>query len=234
MVTVLFDFAGRYYRHGPRPKSKRVSKRGVAVCVCAPLCCVCLYACERVPVRVIVRGSGRLGRITEAQDNRAQERNLNFSPRHVKSGREIDASRAERLGRLCLYCSAHSYANSAQAEHDNESCFFVRAAGVHRFIRCYHVKNDEKPFDSISQDRPGAVAHVGGSEGFAIGCRSCHNFPRNIGGRFLPYKAMNLFPGRVLGKCRVQSEPVARSLTHRPCMRYNRYTEHPFEVYTKL
>ncbi|GBP13800.1 hypothetical protein EVAR_8017_1 [Eumeta japonica] len=65
----------------------------------------------------------------------------------------------------------------------------------------------------------GTVAYIGGSEGFAIGCRSRHNFPRNIGRRILPYKAMNLFPGRVLGRCRVQPEPVARSLTHRPCMR---------------
>ncbi|GBP59667.1 hypothetical protein EVAR_39824_1 [Eumeta japonica] len=64
-----------------------------------------------------------------------------------------------------------------------------------------------------------AVAHVGGSEGFAIGCRSRHNFPRSIGRRLLPYKAMNLFPGRVLGRCRVQPEPIARLLTHRPCMR---------------
>ncbi|GBP72307.1 hypothetical protein EVAR_90403_1 [Eumeta japonica] len=70
---------------------------------------------------------------------------------------------------------------------------------------------------------PGAVARTGGSEGFAIGYRSRHNFPRNIGRRFIPYKAMNLFPGRVLGMCRVQPEPVARSLTHRPRMRYNRY-----------
>ncbi|GBP48169.1 hypothetical protein EVAR_27555_1 [Eumeta japonica] len=70
----------------------------------------------------------------------------------------------------------------------------------------------------------GAVAHIGGSEGFAIGCRLRHNFRRNIGRRFLPYKAMNLFPGRVLGKCRVQPELIARSLTHRPCMRHNRYT----------
>ncbi|GBP20198.1 hypothetical protein EVAR_82071_1 [Eumeta japonica] len=42
---------------------------------------------------------------------------------------------------------------------------------------------------------------------------------------FLPYKAMNLFPDRVLGKCRVLPEPVARSLAHRPCMRYNRYMQ---------
>ncbi|GBP71908.1 Carnosine N-methyltransferase [Eumeta japonica] len=41
----------------------------------------------------------------------------------------------------------------------------------------------------------GAVAHIGGSEGFAIGRRSRHNFPWNIGRRFLPYKALNLFLG---------------------------------------
>ncbi|GBP62154.1 hypothetical protein EVAR_40604_1 [Eumeta japonica] len=35
---------------------------------------------------------------------------------------------------------ALSLARSAQAERDNESSFFVRAAGVHRFIRRYHVK----------------------------------------------------------------------------------------------
>ncbi|GBP51651.1 hypothetical protein EVAR_96247_1 [Eumeta japonica] len=57
-------------------------------------------------------------------------------------GREIDASQAERLGRSCLSIarSALSLARSAQAERDNESCFFVRAAGVDRFIRRYHVK----------------------------------------------------------------------------------------------
>ncbi|GBP45036.1 hypothetical protein EVAR_23510_1 [Eumeta japonica] len=43
-----------------------------------------------------------------------------------------------------LYCSALSLARSAQAQRDNESCFFVRAAGVHRFIRCYQVKNHWK------------------------------------------------------------------------------------------
>ncbi|GBP12686.1 hypothetical protein EVAR_10330_1 [Eumeta japonica] len=52
----------------------------------------------------------------------------------------------------------------------------------------------------------GAVAHIGGSDGFAIGCRSRHNFPRNIGRRFLPYKATNLFPGRVLGRNRLTNE----------------------------
>ncbi|GBP18364.1 hypothetical protein EVAR_14757_1 [Eumeta japonica] len=57
-------------------------------------------------------------------------------------GKEIDASQAERLGRssLSVACSALSLARSAQAERDNESCFFVRAADVHRFIRRYHVK----------------------------------------------------------------------------------------------
>ncbi|GBP15178.1 hypothetical protein EVAR_11472_1 [Eumeta japonica] len=49
------------------------------------------------------------------------------------SGREIDASQAERLGRSCLSiaCSALLLARSAQAERDNESCFFLHAAGIH-------------------------------------------------------------------------------------------------------
>ncbi|GBP86520.1 hypothetical protein EVAR_62958_1 [Eumeta japonica] len=49
------------------------------------------------------------------------------------SGREIDASLAERLGRSCLSiaCSALSLARSVQAERDNELCLCVRAAGVH-------------------------------------------------------------------------------------------------------
>ncbi|GBP52045.1 hypothetical protein EVAR_97515_1 [Eumeta japonica] len=67
----------------------------------------------------------------------------------------------------------------------------------------------------------GAVSHIGGSEGFSIGCRSRHNFLQNIGRRFLPYKVMDLFPGRVLGKCREQPEPVARSLTHRLCFNFD-------------
>ncbi|GBP23705.1 hypothetical protein EVAR_80322_1 [Eumeta japonica] len=46
----------------------------------------------------------------------------NFS---LWSGREIDASQAERLGRLSIACSAFSLALSAQAERDNELCFFV-------------------------------------------------------------------------------------------------------------
>ncbi|GBP55412.1 hypothetical protein EVAR_45735_1 [Eumeta japonica] len=40
-----------------------------------------------------------------------------------------------------LYCSALSLARSAQVERDNELCFFVRTADVHRFIRRYHAKN---------------------------------------------------------------------------------------------
>ncbi|GBP37853.1 hypothetical protein EVAR_21388_1 [Eumeta japonica] len=35
--------------------------------------------------------------------------------------------------------SALSLARSAQEERDNESCFFGRAAGVHRFISRYHI-----------------------------------------------------------------------------------------------
>ncbi|GBP41020.1 hypothetical protein EVAR_82980_1 [Eumeta japonica] len=42
-------------------------------------------------------------------------------------------------GREVAY-SALLLAHSAQAERDNESCFFVRAAGVHRFIRRYQIK----------------------------------------------------------------------------------------------
>ncbi|GBP20481.1 hypothetical protein EVAR_78857_1 [Eumeta japonica] len=53
------------------------------------------------------------------------------------SGRETDASQAERLDRSCLSIarSALSLARSAHAERDNESYFFVRAAGVYRLIR---------------------------------------------------------------------------------------------------
>ncbi|GBP39073.1 hypothetical protein EVAR_27431_1 [Eumeta japonica] len=57
--------------------------------------------------------------------------------------RDRCAPQAEGLGRSCLSIarSALSLARSAQAERDNESCFFVRAAGVHLFIRRHHVKN---------------------------------------------------------------------------------------------
>ncbi|GBP40143.1 hypothetical protein EVAR_20284_1 [Eumeta japonica] len=61
---------------------------------------------------------GRIGRCERVEES---ER----SPFH--SGREIARS-------------ALSLTHSAQAERDNESCFFVRAAGVHRLIRRYHVK----------------------------------------------------------------------------------------------
>ncbi|GBP05624.1 hypothetical protein EVAR_3087_1 [Eumeta japonica] len=36
--------------------------------------------------------------------------------------------------------SAFSLARSAQAERDNESCFYVHAAGFQRFIKRHHVK----------------------------------------------------------------------------------------------
>ncbi|GBP00945.1 hypothetical protein EVAR_2254_1 [Eumeta japonica] len=57
-----------------------------------------------------------------------------------KSGREIDASQAKRLGHLSIACSALSLARSAQAQRDNESYFFVPVAGVHRFIRQIKMK----------------------------------------------------------------------------------------------
>ena len=48
----------------------------------------------------------------------------------------IYASQAKRLGQSCLSIPslALSLAHSAQAERDNESCFFVHEAGVHRFM----------------------------------------------------------------------------------------------------
>ncbi|GBP68287.1 hypothetical protein EVAR_57613_1 [Eumeta japonica] len=59
---------------------------------------------------------------------RVRPLSLFYSDIGRRSGREIARS-------------ALSLARSAQAERDNESCFFVRAASVHRFIRHYHVKN---------------------------------------------------------------------------------------------
>ncbi|GBP60276.1 hypothetical protein EVAR_91557_1 [Eumeta japonica] len=70
----------------------------------------------------------------------------------------------------------------------------------------------------------GAVVRVGGSEGLTIGRRSRRNLLQNAGLRWLPYKATNLFLGRILGKCCGQLEAVAQSLTHYPCMGHNRYT----------
>ncbi|GBP78426.1 hypothetical protein EVAR_63377_1 [Eumeta japonica] len=73
---------------------------------------------------------------------RSAQRDPNDCKLVLQSGREIDASQAGRLGRLSNACSALSLARSDQAERDNESCFFVHAAGVHRFIRRYHVKTE--------------------------------------------------------------------------------------------
>ncbi|GBP42044.1 Peptidylglycine alpha-hydroxylating monooxygenase [Eumeta japonica] len=95
-----------------------------------------------------------------------------------------------------------------QVEHMETACTIHEYKVLHPFAFRTHTH---------ALGSPPALAHTGGSEGFAIGCRSRHNFPRNIGRRFLPYKAMNLFLGRVLGKCRVQPKPVARSLRQHPC-----------------
>lgn len=48
----------------------------------------------------------------------------------------------ERSGRsyLSITCSADPVVRLAQAARDHESCFFVRAAGVPRFLRRYRVK----------------------------------------------------------------------------------------------
>ncbi|GBP15942.1 hypothetical protein EVAR_12526_1 [Eumeta japonica] len=80
------------------------------------------------------------------------------------SGRETDASQAERLSPSCLSiaCSALSIAYSAQAERDNGSCFFVRVAGL-RFIRPYHVKTKKRTIDTKEKDfhtRPLTIADI--------------------------------------------------------------------------
>ncbi|GBP71629.1 hypothetical protein EVAR_53112_1 [Eumeta japonica] len=46
--------------------------------------------------------------------------------------------------------STLSLARSAQAERKNESCFFVRAASVYRFIRRYHVKRKSRCDSTLS------------------------------------------------------------------------------------
>ncbi|GBP40512.1 hypothetical protein EVAR_30571_1 [Eumeta japonica] len=65
--------------------------------------------------------------------------------------------------------SALSLAHSAPAERDNESRFFVRAAGVHRFLRRYHVEtsgglNDITLIISLTHDSQlapsSALSHI--------------------------------------------------------------------------
>ncbi|GBP50079.1 hypothetical protein EVAR_39658_1 [Eumeta japonica] len=56
-----------------------------------------------------------------------------------------------RTLRTPLYRSFRALARTlGSGERDNESCFFVRAASVQRFIRPYHVKNDSPPNDTFS------------------------------------------------------------------------------------
>ncbi|GBP74219.1 Monocarboxylate transporter 12 [Eumeta japonica] len=74
---------------------------------------------------------------------------VGFSPtknHSLGSGREIDASQAERLGRLSF-----SLARSAQAERDNESCSFVCAAGARRFIRLKTENNKDNKLEKLFQ-----------------------------------------------------------------------------------
>ncbi|GBP62644.1 hypothetical protein EVAR_51890_1 [Eumeta japonica] len=76
----------------------------------------------------------------------------------ARLGGDVDGKPYELLNMLCaaavslvLGCigrwsgreiarSTLSLAHPAQAERDNDSCFFVHAAGVYRFIRRSHVK----------------------------------------------------------------------------------------------
>ncbi|GBP51963.1 hypothetical protein EVAR_80058_1 [Eumeta japonica] len=83
--------------------------------------------CRRAPSPAAPRYEGPLA-------SKLMQHSLNHEKLvDCKSGREIDASQAERLERLSIACFALSLARSAQAERDNESCFFVHVAGVHRF-----------------------------------------------------------------------------------------------------
>ncbi|GBP07519.1 hypothetical protein EVAR_4861_1 [Eumeta japonica] len=66
-----------------------------------------------------------------------------------------------------------------------------RHGNNHRTKEEYTLRLDSTRLKMAVRIATGAVAHVGGSEGFAIGRRSRHNFPRNIGRRLLPYKALN-------------------------------------------
>ncbi|GBP59128.1 hypothetical protein EVAR_44368_1 [Eumeta japonica] len=73
---------------------------------------------------------------------------------------DASADEVEEIAR-----SALSLARSAQAERDNESCFFVRAAGVHPFIRRYHVNKStviELMQNSFIHTFMGAYSHMNG------------------------------------------------------------------------
>ncbi|GBP20104.1 hypothetical protein EVAR_13876_1 [Eumeta japonica] len=91
---------------------------------CGPVCGAERWA--RRPLRATAK------RGDEGRRNYIETHSISFS-HGQNSIEEIDASQAARLGRSCLSVarSALSLARSAQAERDNESCFFMRAAGVH-------------------------------------------------------------------------------------------------------
>ncbi|GBP33009.1 hypothetical protein EVAR_82847_1 [Eumeta japonica] len=100
-------------------------------------------------------------------------------------GREVDASQAESLGRSCLSIagSALSLAHSAQAERDNVSYFFVRAAGV-----IYKTLSRQKKINAIGQlrgQRSPAFVVAGSAAGSSLvvdvtlsdHCTDCSNGP---------------------------------------------------------
>ncbi|GBP61127.1 hypothetical protein EVAR_46778_1 [Eumeta japonica] len=62
------------------------------------------------------------------------------SPRLCAAAVSLLLGRIGRWSGREIARSALSLARSAQAERDNESCFFMRAAGFHGFIRHYHIK----------------------------------------------------------------------------------------------
>ncbi|GBP53566.1 hypothetical protein EVAR_41974_1 [Eumeta japonica] len=71
------------------------------------------------------RGPRSLGRSADLGPDGVWPTSCPLYAAWTEGSKEIDASQAERLGRSCLYCSVLSLARSAQAERDNESCFFL-------------------------------------------------------------------------------------------------------------
>ncbi|GBP82684.1 hypothetical protein EVAR_27009_1 [Eumeta japonica] len=81
------------------------------------------------------------------------------------SGKEIDASQAARLGRSCLSIarSALSLAHSAQAERDNELCFFGASEKKNTFTGLRTLKGFPNSkcltiSSSVPSQRPPAAA----------------------------------------------------------------------------
>ncbi|GBP52330.1 hypothetical protein EVAR_38476_1 [Eumeta japonica] len=75
--------------------------------------------------------------------SRTDEEAVDFTCRLCAAAVSFLLGRIGQWSRREIACSALSLARSAQAERDNESCFFMRAAGVHRFIRLSRQEEHE-------------------------------------------------------------------------------------------